>query len=167
ERVYGHLVTPSYFSTLGVRPALGHFFDADERAPSVIVSHRFWRDHFGADPSIVGSALRINGQSCTVVGVGPKEFLGSAPLLSLADLWMPLSIDPRVAPELAGNTLERHDAAILQMIGRLKPGVSISRAQAESETVARRLEQAYGDLDRNRDGRRVLLVTGGKMAPIR
>src|SRR5205823_2554729 len=167
ERMWGHLVTASYFSTLGVQPAMGRGFEETERAPSVVISDRFWQERLGSDPSILGKTLRINGQACTVIGVGPKEFLGPAPLLSMADLWMPLSVDARVAPELANNALERRDIAMLQMIGRLKSGVTIPRAEAELDTVARRLEQAYGDADRERPGKRVLLVTGGRMVPIR
>ena len=167
ERIWGHLVTPSYFSTLGVRPAIGRFFDPKESSRPVVVSYRFWTDHLGADPGAVGKALSVNGQPCMVIGVGPKDFLGPAPLLAVADLWLPLSVDARLAPELANNVLERRDAAIFQMVGRLKPGVKISRAQAELDTVARQLEETYGDPDRNRSGLRVLLVTGGKMIPIR
>ncbi len=72
ERTWGHLVTPSYFATLGVHPVLGH--------------------------------------PCTVIGVGPKYFLGASPMKFVADLWMPLSAGGRVAPELADNALERRPA---------------------------------------------------------
>jgi putative ABC transport system permease protein len=93
ERTWGHLVTPSYFPTLGVRPVLGRFFDQDEeqpgRAPVIVVSYRFWQEHLGADSSAVGKTLRINGQRCTVIGVGPKDFLGASPGFFVADVWMP------------------------------------------------------------------------------
>src|SRR5208283_5467460 len=93
ERTWGHLVTPSYFSALGVQPALGRFFDqSDEqpgRAPIAVVSYRFWREHLGSDPAIVGKSLRINGYPSAVIGVGPKEFLGASPSLFAADLWLP------------------------------------------------------------------------------
>jgi putative ABC transport system permease protein len=66
ERTWGHVVTASYFSTLGVHPLLGRFFDdADERpgqAPAVVVGYRFWEDRLGSDASVVGKTIRINGQ---------------------------------------------------------------------------------------------------------
>ena len=65
ERIWGHLVTPSYFHTLDVRPLLGRVFDRHDEQPgnaTVVVSYRFWQQHLGSDPSIVGKTLRINGR---------------------------------------------------------------------------------------------------------
>ncbi|MBI1786269.1 MAG: ABC transporter permease [Acidobacteria bacterium] len=171
ERTWGHLVTPSYFSTLGVRPALGRAFDDEEERPgrelNAVASYRYWQDHLGSDPSVIGKILRINGRPCTLIGVGPKEFMGASPLIFAADLWLPLSDDARVAPELAGNALERRSAAIFQVVGRLRPGVTVARAEAALDTIARQLEQEDGDPYRNQKGRRVSLVTGGRMVPFR
>ncbi len=171
ERIWGHLVTPSYFDTLGIRPERGRFFGPEfERpgqAPAVIVSHRFWRDRLGADPAIVGKALRVNGKPCTVMGVGPSDFLGASPALFVADLWVPLSAGAAIAPELAGNALERYDLKMFQVAGRLKPGVSERRAEAELDAVARKIEQEIGDPGRFARNPRALLVPGGKILPIR
>ncbi len=82
ERQWGQLVTPSYFSTLGVRPALGRFFDTEERSSAVtpmVVSYRFWQEHLASDPSAIGRTLRVNSQLVTIVGVGPKEFSAHRP----------------------------------------------------------------------------------------
>lgn len=167
ERTWGHLVTPSYFSTLGVRMALGAAFDP-VKSPSVVVSYRFWRNNLGSDPTIIGKTLRINGYPCTVSGVGPKDFLGASPALLVADLWIPVSTDTRVAPELAGNVLERSDLTMFQMVGRLRPGITVAQAEAAMDAVARELSQAAEfQSDRREQGRRVTLVTGGKMLPIR
>ena len=170
ERTWGHLVTPSYFSTLGVRPVLGRFFEQEQEqpggAPVIVVSYRFWQQHLGSDPSAMGRTLRINGQPCTVIGVGPKDFLGISPGYSAADVWMPVSVPARLAPELADNALERRDLTMFQMVGRLKPGITADRAEAALDAVARQMEQDYGDADRERGGRRVLLVPGGKVLPI-
>ena len=168
ERTWGHLVTPSYFSTLGVRPALGRFFDEDHsQALEAVVSYRFWQARLGSDASAVGKTLRINGHAATVVGVGPKDFLGASPIMYVADLWIPLSVGPGVAPELGNRALERRDLKMFQMTGRLKPGVPVSGAEAELDTVARQLEQTYGEEDPSRKGRRVMLRTGGNMLPVR
>jgi predicted permease len=166
ERTWGHLVTPAYFSTLGVRPALGRFLGSDPF--SVVVSYRFWQNQLGSDAAIVGKTLRVNGHPCTVIGVGPKEFLGASPALFVADLWLPISADANVAPELAGDALERHDLTMFQMVVRLKPGITIDRAEAELDAVARELARADEfPADQRVQGRRVSLVAGGKILPIR
>ena len=171
ERIWGHLVTPSYFATLGVRPTLGRFFDprAEQsgQAPVIVVSYRFWQEYLGSGLAVIGSTLRINGQPCTVIGVGPGNFLGASPGFFPADIWIPVSVSARIAPELADNALERRDVAMFQMVGRLRPGVTAESAQAALDSVARQIEQDYGDAGRERGGRRVSLVPGGKLLPIR
>src|SRR5262249_11672492 len=95
ERVWGQLATPLYFSTLGVQPAYGSFFDARSaqpgEAPTVVVSYRFWQANLGSDPWAIGRTLRINGQAAIVSGVAPPGFLGAAPIIYPADIWMPLA----------------------------------------------------------------------------
>jgi len=171
ERTWGHLVTPSYFSTLGVRPRLGRTFDdADARpgqAPTVVVSYRFWEERLGSDPSAIGKTIRINGHPGTIIGVGPKEFLGASPALFAADLWLPVTSGAQVAPELDHDALERRDLTMFQMVGRLRAGVTDAAAQAELNAAAQQLAAFYGDADRDQKGPRVLLVAGGKILPLR
>lgn len=172
ERTWGHLVTSSYFPTLGVRPHLGRFFDgADEmpgRAPAVVVSHRFWEQHLGSDPAVVGMVIRINGHPCTVIGVGPAKFQGASPALFSADLWLPVTVDPHLAPELENDALERRDLTMFQVVGRLRPGISENAAQAELNAVAQQLAEFYGDPDRRfRKGQYIQLLSGGKVMPLR
>ena len=147
ERTWGHLVTPSYFSTLGVQPAQGRFFDSEpeKQTPAVVISYRFWQEHLGADPSIIGKSLRINGYQSNIIGVVPKEFLGASPSLFVADLWLPLSVDAHLAPELAGNALERRDLTMFHVVGRLRPGVTEAAAEAELDAVAQQLARSYGE----------------------
>ena len=133
----------------------------------VVVSYRFWQEQLASDPSAVGKTLRVNSQPATVVGVGPKEFLGASPVLFGADLWLPLSVGERVAPELAGQALERRDRTIFRMVGRLRPGVTNSRVEAELDATAQQIEQENGDAASTQKGRRVQLVEGGKMLPLR
>jgi predicted permease len=171
ERIWGQLVTPSYFSTLGVHPSLGRFFDhtyeQPGRAPAVVVSYRFWERRLGSDPAILGKSLRVNGYPSVIVGVGPKEFLGASPALFAADVWLPVTADPRLAPELADNALERRDLTMFQVVGRLRPGIAESAAEAELDAVAQQLQQSYGETARDRKGRRILLLTAGKVIPLR
>ncbi len=169
ERTWGHLVTPSYFSTLGVRPALGRLIGEEHEqpggAPVVVVSHRFWKNQLGSDPSAIGRTLRINGHPSVLIGVAPEDFLGASPMMFVADLWMPLSVGPQVAPELAGNALERRDIGLFHVVGRLKPGVSADRAEAEMDAVARQFRKDNGEPDQK--GRLLTLVTAGRLLPVR
>src|SRR5262249_1082656 len=93
-RFFGHLVSPEYFSTLGVTPEAGRFFAAETEKPGlppvVVVTHRFWREHLRADRRAIGRRIRINGRPVTVVGVAPEPFLGVWPWES-ADLFVPLT----------------------------------------------------------------------------
>lgn len=171
ERTWGHLVTSTYFSTLGVSPLRGRFFHRAEEQPGsppvAVVSYRFWQEHLGSSASAVGTRLRVNGQPCTVVGVAPKDFLGASPAYFPADVWIPVSVSPRMAPELAGGALERRDLTMFQMVGRLQPGITAERAESALDAVARQMEQDFADPGRDRGGRRVTLVPGGKVLPIR
>jgi hypothetical protein len=101
ERFWGHLVSPDYFTALGVTPAAGRLFDPQTEkpggAPVVVVSERFWRAQLGADPHAVGRTLRLNGRMATVVGVGPKDFLGFWPV-NPADLFVPVTCAGDLAP---------------------------------------------------------------------
>ncbi|HTQ57302.1 MAG TPA: ABC transporter permease [Bryobacteraceae bacterium] len=171
ERTWGHLVTPSYFSALGVRPALGRFFGRAEEqpgcAPVVVVGYRFWQERLGSDPAMLGKPLRVNGVPATIIGVAPKDFLGASPALFAADIWLPVAADPRLAPELAGNALARRDLTIFHVTGRLQPGKTEAAAEAELNAVTQQMQQAYGEADRERKGTRVVLLSGGKVIPIR
>jgi hypothetical protein len=133
ERVSGHLVSPEYFTTLGVTPAAGRGFGPETEkpgmAPVVVVSDRFWRTHLGADPHAVGRSLRLNGSMATIVGIGPKNFLGIWPQ-SPADLFVPVTCGVSLAPELSGDPLHRSDREIFRVVFRLAHGVTLPAAEA-------------------------------------
>ena len=170
ERTWGHLVTSSYFATLGVQPALGRVLNADDdqpgRAPVVVVSYRFWRNHLGSDPAAIGRPLTINGQPCTLVGVAPEEFQGASPMILVADVWLPLSVGAAVAPELADNVLERRDLAVFLVVARLRPGVPVARARDALEVMKRQIDEEFSDPNRDAPGRRVGMAPGGKLLPM-
>ena len=171
ERTFGQLVTASYFATYQVVPFLGRFFDVDEeqagRAPNAVVSYRFWSEHLGADARIVGKTLSVNGHPATVVGVAPEKFLGASPALFGADIWLPMSVDTAIAPELSDNALTRRDVALFRVVGRLQPGVAPARAEAALDAITQQLEQDNAEKESERKGRRVFLVDGGKLLPLR
>ncbi|HKW97536.1 MAG TPA: ABC transporter permease [Bryobacteraceae bacterium] len=131
------LVTGNYFDVLGVKPVLGRAFARDEygdraKAFTAVISYRLWKNYFHADKSVLGRTVQINRYPVTIVGVAPPEFGGDFPGTTL-DVWIP-------AP-LAGER-ERY-ARHFQAIVRLKPGVSVSEANAEAATVAARLARDF------------------------
>jgi macrolide transport system ATP-binding/permease protein len=171
ERFSGHLVSPEYFSTLGVTAASGRLFSPETEkpgaAPVVVVSDRFWRLHLGADPHAVGRRLRLNGRMATIVGIGPKEFLGIWPAYP-ADLFVPVTCGASVAPELSGDPLNRRDLEIFRVVLRLPQGVTIPMAEAALDAVARNLDRENGvQPERDRKGKAVQLMPAGTFAMMR
>ena len=171
QRVWGQLVTPSYFVTLGVPAAQGHVFGAQDEqpgaSPRVVVSNRFWHGVLGGDPDVVGKTLRVNGHAVTIVGVGPKDFLGASPALFASDLWIPVLAGEEIAPELSDHVLANRDRKMFHLVGRVQPGVTFDSAEARLDAIARQIEHDNGrsaDPDRSR---RITLVTAGKLLPLR
>src|SRR5262245_28372661 len=139
ERVEGARVTASFFSVLGVAPMPGRGFLPDEdkpgAAPTVIISHGLWQRRFGADSNIVGQQLALDGSGYTVLGVLPKSFQ-FAPM-GKAQLWVPLRPTP--------GQLSRRFMHWLDVIVRLKPGVSLEQAQAQMSVIGASIERENPD----------------------
>jgi predicted permease len=145
EQVWGEMVSESYFAALGVSPLLGRFFlPQEDRAsgagPVVVLSEELWRRRFGADPRAIGRPVALNGRPYVVVGVAGGGFRGMD-VLSRAELWVPLSMYRQVSstPEL----FEQRGDQILQLFGRLRPGVTARRAAAEVAGLSARLASAF------------------------
>jgi len=132
ERLDGQMVTASYFSTLGVIPALGSDFQsADDRinGPNVVMlSDTLWRRRFGADATIVGRQVRLDDELCTVAGVMPPSFENV--LAPSAEVWSLLQYDATLPPD--GREWGQH----LRMVGRLRPGVGMEQARSELSGIA-------------------------------
>ena len=169
ERVFGQLVSPEYFPLLGLNAAQGRVFsaavDKPGSPPLVFISDRFWRRRLNADPDAVGRAIRVNGQTAAIVGVGPKDFLGALPFIP-ADIFVPTTAPAAMAPELAGDILHQRDAKAFSALLRLAPGVTLKSAEAGLDAVTRNLDRETLDPARNLKGRRVTLLPGGKILPI-
>lgn len=135
ERIGGVRVSVNLFSLLRVKPMLGRdFLEAEGLAgaePVVIVSHGLWQQLYGADSNLIGRPVNVDGKSYTVIGVLPPGIYYPAPDSSL---YVPLITQP--------NELAR-GARFLRVIGRLKPGVSLSEARAEMDTIAGRVAEQY------------------------
>jgi predicted permease len=135
QRLEISYATSNLFPMLGVKPAAGRFFLAEEdrlgSAPVVILSHRFWQSRFGGDPGIIGHSVTLDGLRYTIVGV----LSGDSRLLNSPDIWMPLGQFP--------DDLSEHVHHELVGIARLKPGVTITQARAEFEALNRQSAIAY------------------------
>src|SRR5215475_11172148 len=144
EGIRGLLVAGNYFSTLGAEMASGRGFAPEEcqtpgSAPVVVLSHRFWQRRFGSDASIVGKTVTLNRQVFTVIGITDRNFYGAAE--QAPDLWAPLTMQAQLM--LSRDLLPQQVLRWLDVIGRLKPGVSPAQAQAEMAQFAGQLDLAY------------------------
>jgi putative ABC transport system permease protein len=136
ERLEGRLVSASLFPILGVEPQIGRVFTAAEDQLGaqhvVVLSYGLWQHRLGGDPNVVGKPLTLNGESYIVVGVMPARFQFPS---SDDEAWVPIAF----TPEEAANR-NRH---YLEVVARLKPGVTLAQAQTEMSTIATRLQQQY------------------------
>ena len=135
EQITAANVSSDFFSVLQVQPRVGRTFTPDEdqngRGQVVVLSHRFWQEHFGSNPQVVGQRMNLDGQSYLIVGVMPK----TVRFPDFAEVWTPMAWT-----DAQRSVRGEHHYSV---IARLKPGVELSRAQAEMNTISARLEQEY------------------------
>jgi predicted permease len=144
DQLRGLFVSDNYFDVLGVRPALGRFFLAEENEspgthPVVVLSHGFWRRAFGADPRVVGRQVTLNGIGHTVVGVAPEEFRGINPFADAPDTWIPIAMFGALtrASDLAWwERLPDVRSNWLTLVGRLAPGTTYEVAAANLRALS-------------------------------
>jgi predicted permease len=150
ERVWGELVSGNFFAVLGVKPLQGRMFlpveysDTPGAFPVVVISERYWRSHYGADPGVVGKILLINQHPLTIVGVAPAAFHGSIPVMAF-DLWVPYMEQSVLNGVPLWMLRDRHDRNMLG-IARLKPGVTFAAAKQELQALADRMAVANADV---------------------
>jgi predicted permease len=136
-------VTGNYFSTLGVNAFGGRVFtaadDTPAAAPAVVMSHHAWQGTYGADPSIVGATLFIEGHPFTVVGITPPGFFGETLRGDPPDLWIPLQQEPLINGET--SLLRNPFGAWLRVIGRLRPGATTNAMSGRLTGVLRQWMQ--------------------------
>lgn len=137
ERVEGASVSPSLFPLLGVRARLGRVFLPEEgqtgRDNVVLLGDALWRRRFGGDPALVGRKLRINGRSFQVIGILPRGFQFPAD----ADIWTPLAFSNE---DLSPNNRGSHG---LEVLARVKPGLSVVQARADMSAVGQRMMELH------------------------
>jgi putative ABC transport system permease protein len=142
ERARGASIMADYLTTLGVKPILGRGFtnsDDQRGGPAVaLISYGRWQKHFGGNPSIIGTTLNLEGRSHTIIGVMPPGF----DLPAAAEIWVPLQTNIDSLP------LADRAAPLYEVVAKLRPGITIEQADAESKSIARQLEHEYPQLRR-------------------
>jgi predicted permease len=146
ERAYIANVTANYFDVLGIKPLLGRFFLPEEESrpdavPNVILGYSLWKTRYASDPAIVGKSIEVARHPLTVIGVAPQGFVGAMPGLR-QDLWV--TLDP-LGTDAWRRTHRSGGAVWLNVIGRLRPGVSRDQAAQDLDTVMRNIVAAYPD----------------------
>jgi hypothetical protein len=148
RRLFTDMVSSNYFDVMGVRLYRGRVFTAEEERPGsaspvVIVSYSFWKRH-GADTSMLGRSLRLNGRLFTVVGITPEGFTGTTALIS-AELYVPLGAYEGVVNDFENRNraLNARDNHALVAIGRLRPGMTLAAADAQLAGVALAMQKAW------------------------
>jgi predicted permease len=170
QRVFGQLVSPDYFSVLGVQPQRGRVLsaglDKPGDAPVVVISDRFWRSRLNSSPDAIGQTLRLNGQLATIVGITPKDFLGAL-AINPSELFVPVTVPAALAPELANDVVDDRNAHDFLAILCLAPGVTMASAEAGLDAITRRLdEQDTYSLPRTDKTRRITLLSAGTSVPV-
>jgi macrolide transport system ATP-binding/permease protein len=149
---FGVLVSGNFFDVLGVRPDLGRSFRPDEdkvpgRDAVVVLGHDLWETEFASDPNVVGRSIFLNGLPFSVVGVAPRSFTGPNAWVR-ADLFAPLAMQPALAGGPQQSELEMRGLRVLTVMGRLKAGVRLGQAAAETRVIGQQLAQMYPSTNR-------------------
>ena len=143
QRIQAAVVSDNYFRLLGVAPALGRDFTAEDDGGRigyvVIISHDLWRRRFGGDPSVIGKTVRLDDDPMTIIGIMPSGFRhvlesGASPM----EVWAPIALDN---PD--PNFFNQRNARVYDLIGRLKPGRTVDDARAEMAVLTARLRERY------------------------
>jgi putative ABC transport system permease protein len=139
-QITGSMITAGFFDALGIQPRYGRVFTlSDDKTTDpevVILSHHLWQERFGGDPNVIGKSIALDGKTRTIVGVLANDM----PVLTQADLWFPAPFENR--------GMQSRRSHFLRPIGLLKPGVTISQAQADLDTIAARLATQFPETDK-------------------
>ena len=145
EQINAQMVSGTYFSVLGVNATLGRALTPDDDVtagghPVVVASNSWWQRRFGGDASVIGTAITIDKTSYTIIGVAPKEFFGTT-VGESPDVWVPLAMEEQLPPGWKG--INDRTFQSLYLIGRLKPGIGVEQADAETNLIFKQLLLEY------------------------
>lgn len=155
ERTVGSIVSANYFDAIGLRPAFGRGFMANENAgrnahPVMVISYQFWQERYKGDREIIGKTQRLNGVAHTIIGITPQGFYGTFVGWRM-QFWVPVSMEEIFEP--GGYKLEDRGARWIEAFVRRKPGISERQAQEEISAVASRLEAQFPLTNRGRNAK--------------
>jgi predicted permease len=142
ERIYSATVSWNYFELLGIHPILGRFFRPEEETRPdalVVLGYSLWKTHYAGDPAIVGKSIEIARHPVTVIGVAPKGFTGAMPSIR-QDVW--LTLNPVGSNDWG---MKHRNAYFLNVVARLRPGVTREQAQQDLDILMRKIVAAYPD----------------------
>jgi predicted permease len=164
ERIWGLIVSGNYFDVLGVKAMLGRTFLPEEDKtrkshPVAVLGYGTWQKRFASEANIVGKTVLINGNNFTIVGVMPKDFVGTE-LAYVPEFYVPFAMAEVIEP--SNDYLECRDCDNIFAIGRLKPDVTRQRAQASLNTVMQQLAKDYPN---ENEGRSAKLTNVGLFLP--
>src|SRR5215475_3876864 len=147
QQAPAEIVSADYFDVLGVKAFLGRTFTSEEdkilgAQPVVVLSHALWQTRFGGDPTLVGKTVRLNNLNYTVIGIAPQRFRGTD-LAASSDLWIPMMMHDHVFTGAMRDYFNSRRSILMDVTGRLKPGVSVGQAEGEMKAIAAKLEQQY------------------------
>jgi predicted permease len=151
----GLAVSGNFFGVMGAEPSLGRAFRSDEdqvpgRDAVVVLTHDFWTRELGANASILGRIVHLNGIAFTVVGIAPPDFDG-LDRYTHYQFFVPMAMWPRLLDDPALHPLEVRDFRSATIKGRLKNGVTMAKARAEISVIGRDLERTYPDTNQRQD----------------
>ena len=154
ERMFAEVVTGNYFAALGLKPAAGRFFSPGEDGAAgahavAVLNFGTWQGRFGGTPDIVGRVLRINNLDFTVIGVAPRHFIGMNAVFG-PDLWIPSAMSELLLPTQMADVLSNRTKAIFLGVGRLRPGIRRTQAQADLTAIAAGLAHEYPETNEGR-----------------
>jgi putative ABC transport system permease protein len=164
EQASTFVVSENYFSVLGVPPVRGRAFDAISASelaatPSVLISENYWQRRFASDPLVLGKTVRLNGAAFSIIGITPMDFTGTS--IAVPNFWFPLRLYPLVHP--SSTRLTDRDDLCCRVWGRLRAGVSMSEAQAESTVLAAQLRGLHGPKSDLRDTAGAVISPGSPL----
>lgn len=152
DRVFTDYVTGNYFEGLGIRPYLGRFFRPSEGItpgadPFVVLSYAYWKQHFAADPNIVGQRVALDSVAVTIIGVAPPEYRSLSSILQI-QAWVPLAMNVPIENTPLADFNKQTNRS-MHVYARLKPGVTREEADANLAVVARQIAAAHPAEEKN------------------
>jgi predicted permease len=167
EVISAELVSGNFFAGMGVGTALGRPIEpGDDGAPGsgavAVISDAFWQRRFDRSPAVIGKTVDVNLTPVTIIGVAQHGFTGGSRVQTPQDMFLPLSMQPVIFPQEAGSLLSDANIWWLQVMGRLKPGISEEQAQASLAVSLNQAIQATMTLPRDRTVPPLILLPGGR-----